>query len=528
MRAATRIRLGSVAMALVAVTLVVVVAGGFFELRSAVRTNDRIAGSLNGAFELSMLTTDFVMNLEPRAERQWRGKYAALEVDLESILAEDPDALRSLELLANYRRVGEMFERLVEARDEVVTGAAAEQVSREYRERLAAQMLIEMQQMVTKLVALGDETSRHVLATMLAIIVASSVVAGFGMIAVFVNAVVTERDVTRRLIDLQTAAVRLGGGDLSYRTGITSGSDEVAELAHAFDEMADEIERAYVMLNQEIGQRKEAEAELSAYRDDLERLVEERTLELEHANFGLQAATEAKDRFLAAMSHELRTPLNSIIGFTDIMLRGMAGELNDEQVKQLAMVNASGKHLLVLINDMLDLSRIEAGVERVMTEPVDLAVLVRGCVDTVRPMALEKRLALDVRSGAGAPERIHTEPAKVKQILLNLLSNAVKFTEEGAVTVTIDARDGERVEVSVADTGIGIPPHSYEDIFETFYQGPDPRLAKSPGTGLGLAISRRLAEMLGGGLTVGPSPSGGAVFTLVLPVSQRSGLNTAP
>ena len=518
MRAATRIRIGSGVILLVALALLVVVAGGFLELRSTVETNDRIARSLNGMFELSMLTTDFVINLEPRAERQWRQKYAALEGDLESVLAEESDPRRAEELLGNYRRVGEMFDRLVEARDEAAAGVVDEAVSQEYRERLAAQMLIEMQQAVTKLVALGDETSQRVLATMLGILVASSVVAGVGIVAVFGNAVATERDVVRRLVDLRTAAVRLGSGDLSYRTGIESGSDEVAELAHAFDEMADEIERAHVMLSQEIGQRKEAETELVAYRDDLERLVEERTIELEHANLGLQAATEAKDRFLAAMSHELRTPLNSIIGFTDIMLRGMAGELTEEQAKQLAMVNASGKHLLVLINDMLDLSRIEAGADRVELEPVDPVALVRGCVDTVRPMALEKRLALDVHDGDGVPERIETDPAKVKQILLNLLSNAVKFTDTGTITVRIDVRDDEWIEIQVEDTGIGIPASAHEQIFDSFYQGPDPRLAKSPGTGLGLAISRRLAEMLGGTLTAGANPAGGAVFTLVLPV----------
>ena len=506
-------------MVMVVVALLVVVAGGFLELRSAVRMNDRIAGSLNGVFELSMLTTDFVINLEPRAERQWRGKYDVLEAEIESILAEERDSLRSEEFLGNYRRIGEMFERMVEARDEAAAGVVDESVSREYRERLAAQMLIEMQQMVTKLVALGDQTSQQVLTTMLGILVASSVVAGLGMLAVFANAIVTERDVIRRLTDLRTAAVRLGGGDLAYRTGITSGSDEVAELAHAFDEMADEVERTHVMLSQEIGQRKEAESELRAYKDDLERLVEERTVELEHANFSLQAATEAKDRFLAAMSHELRTPLNSIIGFTDIMLRGMAGELTEEQAKQLAMVNASGKHLLVLINDMLDLSRIEAGAEHVVTEPVDLAALVRGCVETVRPMALEKRLALTVHEGSGMPERTHTDPAKVKQILLNLLSNAVKFTDAGEVAVAVRLLHGEWIEVSVTDTGIGIPVESYEQIFETFYQGPDPRLAKCPGTGLGLAISRRLAEMLGGRLTAGPGDASGATFTLVLPAN---------
>jgi PAS domain S-box-containing protein len=266
---------------------------------------------------------------------------------------------------------------------------------------------------------------------------------------------------------------------------------------------------------QDITERRAAEEELSRYREHLEELVEERTAELRDVNERLREATEAKGRFLANMSHELRTPLNSVIGFTGMMLQGMTGELNAEQEKQLGMVYRAGKQLLRLVNEVLDLSKIEAGRMRPVPVDFDLGALVDDVAATVRPLADEKDLALRVvTDDAGA--RLHTDRDKAAQILLNLLANAVKYTEAGEITLSARVTGG-RALVTVTDTGVGVSPEDLGRIFDEFEQGGGPR--RAGGTGLGLAISRRLAGLLGGTLDAASRPGHGSAFTLALPLT---------
>jgi PAS domain S-box-containing protein len=256
--------------------------------------------------------------------------------------------------------------------------------------------------------------------------------------------------------------------------------------------------------------------QLAADRAELERAVEERTAELEELNQQLVAATEAKDRFLASMSHELRTPLNAIIGFTGTMLQGRAGTLTEEQQRQLDMVYRSGKQLLALVNDVLDLSRIESGrLEPVMRE-CNVAELCRDLCSMIRPVAEEKGLEVDLDLGDG-PLRLVTDPDRLGQVLLNLLSNAVKFTYVGRVGLSVTT-DGDWVDFAVTDTGAGIPANSRFEIFEEFRQLATDGQAKSRGTGLGLAISRRLVDMLGGTIEVESEVGRGSRFVLRLPV----------
>ena len=244
----------------------------------------------------------------------------------------------------------------------------------------------------------------------------------------------------------------------------------------------------------------------------------ERTLaELVVARDRAEAADRLKSAFLATMSHELRTPLNAIIGFTGILLQGLAGPLNAEQQTQLGMVQGSARHLLALINDVLDISKIEAGELKVGHAPFDLRAVIDRALGVVRPSADAKGLRLtsrlDPRIGAAVGDA-----RRVEQILLNLLNNAVKFTSQGEVTLTADLAEGE-CRMQVIDTGIGIAADDLATLFEPFRQI-DTGLARNhEGTGLGLAICQRLAHLLGGRIHAASRPGEGSVFSVNLPVN---------
>ncbi|MBN1445231.1 MAG: transporter substrate-binding domain-containing protein [Candidatus Omnitrophica bacterium] len=263
--------------------------------------------------------------------------------------------------------------------------------------------------------------------------------------------------------------------------------------------------------------------ELQKYAETLEKRVEERTEELSKTNSELikaRDAAEAADRtklaFLASMSHELRTPLNSIIGFTGLLLQGMAGPLNEEQNKQLRMVKNSGQHLLSLINDVLDISKIEAGQIDVANETFDIPESVQRVVQMVRLLAESKRLLLTLNI---APDvsRITSDRRRFEQILMNLMSNAIKFTDEGKVHVDASAEKGELI-IRVTDTGIGIKPEDKDKLFQPFRQLDTGLTRQHEGTGLGLSICKRLAERLGGSITVESEWGKGSVFQLTLPL----------
>jgi signal transduction histidine kinase len=259
--------------------------------------------------------------------------------------------------------------------------------------------------------------------------------------------------------------------------------------------------------------------ELRKSNEEMELHVTYRTAQLATAKARAEAADHLKSAFLATMSHELRTPLNSIIGFSGVLEQGLAGPLNPEQSKQMAMVRSSAKHLLDLINDVLDLSKIEAGELRVSSEPFDLRALLEGAVETIRPLADKKGLAL----GLDIADSIHTtnsDQRRVEQILLNLLGNAVKFTQKGEVAVTATADAIGVIRIGVRDTGIGIEAKDLYQLFQPFRQIDSGLTRNHEGTGLGLAICRRLAQLLGGEILAESEPGVGSTFTLVLPTGQ--------
>jgi signal transduction histidine kinase len=263
-------------------------------------------------------------------------------------------------------------------------------------------------------------------------------------------------------------------------------------------------------------ERAEAIAALERARSELEDRVRQRTAELVEARDAAESADRLKSAFLATMSHELRTPLNSIIGFKGIVLQGLAGPLNDEQAKQLGMVQNSSRHLLALINDVLDISKIEAGQLDIYCAPFPMLPAIEKTVSAILPLAEKKGIAVRTELSPEVGE-ITSDQRRVEQILLNLLGNAVKFTDQGEVVVQCRL-DHEWIVTTIWDTGIGVDPKFHQSIFEPFRQADTGLARKREGTGLGLSICKRLVELLGGFISVESVLNQGSTFTVRLPL----------
>jgi len=240
--------------------------------------------------------------------------------------------------------------------------------------------------------------------------------------------------------------------------------------------------------------------------------------ELQDAKERAEAADRLKSAFLATMSHELRTPLNSIIGFTGILLQELAGPMNAEQRKQLGMVQTSARHLLTLINDVLDISKIEAGQLEVFPESFELPNLLQEVTEAARPLSEARSLDLSLTIAPRIGE-MHSDRRRIGQILTNLLSNAIKFTEAGRIELSC-TQEGDDVLLIVRDTGIGIAADDLDKLFVPFRQVDSGLMRKYEGTGLGLSICKRLAERLGGRIEVESTPGQGSTFQVTLPLHR--------
>lgn len=246
--------------------------------------------------------------------------------------------------------------------------------------------------------------------------------------------------------------------------------------------------------------------------------------ELHRRQLALEQAMGARNRFYASMSHELRTPINAVIGYSTLMLDNIYGPLNAKQKEGLQRSLRAARHLLELVNDVLDLSKIEAGKIELSLQPVMFPALIDDLFVTVRPLADEYGSSLTLEMEA-EPFNIVSDPRRVRQILLNLLSNAIKFGEGKPIQVVCKRNDDKGVQLEVVDQGVGIANDDIARIFEEFVQVSE---SKQPGTGLGLPISRRLAQLLDGSLTVHSMPGEGSAFRLTLPASLEDDMAAVP
>jgi signal transduction histidine kinase/CheY-like chemotaxis protein len=342
----------------------------------------------------------------------------------------------------------------------------------------------------------------------------SVLIGGAGVVVMVLLVAAVSRRMTEPVTQLTAAAKAIEADRFEPDTldALAARRDELGELAHAFQVMGREI--------------RQRERRLEEWNQNLERSVQERTVELARAAAEALAAREeaesanrTKSAFLANMSHELRTPMNAIIGYSEMLIEESEDSGQDAFVPDLKKITAAGRHLLALINDVLDLSKIEAGKTTLFLESFDVAAMVDEVVSTIQPLVEKNRNRLAVRCDP-AVGSMHADLTKMRQTLFNLLSNATKFTENGSIDLEVSrvgSDGGDRILFRVADSGIGMTPEQVSRLFQSFSQADSSTTRKYGGTGLGLAISRAFCVMMGGDITVASEPGSGTTFTVTLP-----------
>lgn len=320
------------------------------------------------------------------------------------------------------------------------------------------------------------------------IFVGTLVIAGTVALAALLN-----RAILNPLAKLTTAAGEVSEGRYDQAVQINT-RDELQTLAQAFNSMTKAIQKR----TQEL---------------------ETANTDLKKANQEVMLANQAKDEFLANVSHELRTPLNAIIGFSDMLILGMSGPLNEKQQHKIERMRGNGRRLLTLVNDILDLSRMQVGRFDIHAAEFAVKPMIERISQQMTALADQKAFQFEVRVDPSLPEKLVADEQRIEQVVVNLLSNAFKFTEKGSVQLNVSANhDDQQWVIAVKDTGVGIPPQSIELIFEAFRQADNSPTRQHQGSGLGLAITQRIVKMMDGTITVESKLDEGSTFTVTLPM----------
>ncbi|CAN5534607.1 hypothetical protein BH09PLA1_BH09PLA1_16960 [soil metagenome] len=325
-----------------------------------------------------------------------------------------------------------------------------------------------------------------------------------GSMAIIIFYLITTRLILQPVRVLQETAEKVSQGDLNIRSDINTG-DEFQQLSETFNVMLINLKRSADQLRA------------------LNKSLDLKLGQLAESNVALYESNRLKSEFLANVSHELRTPLNSILGFAELVKDQAASSVDPKSVRYLQNILSSGHHLLDLINDLLDLAKIEAGKMDVRSEPLSLPDLFEGLVSLLKPMTESKQLAIAPVIAPDIPI-LQTDPAKLQQVLYNYLSNAIKFSPAGErIDLTAERVDASSVRLTVTDRGPGIDPEKHSLIFEKFRQLDGSHTREHSGTGLGLAISKELATLLGGSVGLRSAAGQGATFWITIPLSIEAG-----